>query len=388
MRQKPPDSGKFYVFVNYKGKRRARFVGTEKAARVVADQFAAQLVLGTFQFDPPKVEPPKVVLTFKEYCERWLSARQLKYSTRQSYEVIFENHLGGFDAKPLEEITRQEIKDFITKKQSEVKAGTVRNILAVLRAVLNSAMDDEILTSNPATRVGRSIKRSRANRLDPLTRDEVARLLDTAKEKYGFDVYALLMTAVRTGMRMGELFGLQWVDLDFNTRFVKVQRSFVRGREETPKSGKSRRIDMSKQLSEVLQELKARRREEYCARGQDLPRWVFVNQDGTQLDHSNFRKRVFEKLLVTAGLRRVRFHDLRHTFASLLLQQGESPQYVKEQMGHHSINITVDVYGHLIPGANRRAVDRLDDRPKRVRNVRPVFRPRPVRQGRRSSHGR
>src|SRR5262249_55513004 len=60
--------------------------------------------------------------------------------------------------------------------------------------------------------------------------------------------------------------------------------------------------------------------------------------------------------------RKIRFHDLRHTFASLLLQQGESPQYVKEQMGHHSIQITVDIYGHLIPGANRRAVDRLDDR--------------------------
>jgi integrase-like protein len=74
-----------------------------------------------------------------------------------------------------------------------------------------------------------------------------------------------------------------------------------------------------------------------------------------------------EPLLTKAGLRRIRFHDLRHTFASLLLQQGESPQYVKEQMGHHSIQVTVDIYGHLIPGANRKAVDRLDDR-----NVQPM----------------
>lgn len=69
----------------------------------------------------------------------------------------------------------------------------------------------------------------------------------------------------------------------------------------------------------------------------------------------------FYKLLEKAELRRVRFHDLRHTFASLLLQNGESPTYVKEQMGHSSIQVTVDVYGHLIPGANRQAVDRLDD---------------------------
>ena len=69
---------------------------------------------------------------------------------------------------------------------------------------------------------------------------------------------------------------------------------------------------------------------------------------------------VFYKLLEKAELRRVRFHDLRHTFASLLLQNGESPVYVKEQMGHSSIQVTVDIYGHLIPGANRQAVDRLD----------------------------
>jgi integrase len=79
------------------------------------------------------------------------------------------------------------------------------------------------------------------------------------------------------------------------------------------------------------------------------------------LDADNLRPRVFYKLLEKAELRRVRFHDLRHTFASLLLQNGESPAYVKEQMGHSSIQVTVDVYGHLIPGANRQAVDRLDD---------------------------
>jgi len=79
------------------------------------------------------------------------------------------------------------------------------------------------------------------------------------------------------------------------------------------------------------------------------------------LDPDNIRHRVFYKLLKVAGLRKIRFHDLCHTYASLLLQQGESPVYVKEQMGHSSIQVTVDLYGHLIPGGNRRAVDRLDE---------------------------
>jgi integrase len=80
----------------------------------------------------------------------------------------------------------------------------------------------------------------------------------------------------------------------------------------------------------------------------------------TQIDPSNLRK-IFNRLLTDAELRRVRFHDLRHGFASLLLQNGESLTYVKEQMGHSSINVTVDIYGHLVPGGNRQAVDKLDD---------------------------
>ena len=79
----------------------------------------------------------------------------------------------------------------------------------------------------------------------------------------------------------------------------------------------------------------------------------------TRLEPSNLRK-AFHRILIDAGLRRVRFHDLRHTFASLLLQQGESLAYVKDQMGHSSIQVTVDIYGHLVPGDNRAAVDKLD----------------------------
>ena len=81
----------------------------------------------------------------------------------------------------------------------------------------------------------------------------------------------------------------------------------------------------------------------------EMPEWVFINEAGKQLEHNNYRRRVFEPLLQKAGLRRIRFHDLRHTFASLLLQQGESPQYVREQMGHHSIQITVDITGTSFP---------------------------------------
>jgi integrase len=94
-----------------------------------------------------------------------------------------------------------------------------------------------------------------------------------------------------------------------------------------------------------------------------VPAWVFCSSTGTLLNGSHLLNRVLRPACVRAGLRLIRIHDLRHTYASLLIQQGESLTYVKEQLEHHSIQMTVDIYGHLVPGSNRQAVDRLDDPP-------------------------
>jgi integrase len=161
-------------------------------------------------------------------------------------------------------------------------------------------------------------------------------------------------------MRVGELSGLQWGDIDFNGKFITVRRCFTRGREEQTKTGKQRRVDMSDTLAETLLTHRKRLREEWLKEGKnEIPKWVFPNQEGNPLEYYNLKHRHFEKCLEKAGLRRIRFHDLRHTFASLLIQNGESLAYVKDQLGHSSIKMTVDVYGHLVPAANRAAVNRL-----------------------------
>ena len=160
---------------------------------------------------------------------------------------------------------------------------------------------------------------------------------------------------------MGEIFGLQWSDIDFADRFVEVRRNLVLGKIGTPKSGYLRRIDMSTQLGTALKNLKRGRTEECFKTGVEMPKWVFVNAQGQPLDQNNFRKRIFYKVLDAAGMPRMRFHDLRHTFASLLLRQGESLTYVRDLLGHQSIKMTVDIYCNLVPGDNVQAVDRLDD---------------------------
>jgi integrase len=113
-------------------------------------------------------------------------------------------------------------------------------------------------------------------------------------------------------------------------------------------------------LFAVLRAWKVQKAEEALSKGEPVRNLMFPSEKGTFRDPSHV-VRDLRTVLKKAGLRHIRFHDLRHTYASLLLQNRESPVYVNEQLGHHSIQITVDTYGHLIPGANRQAVNRLDD---------------------------
>jgi Site-specific recombinase XerD len=164
------------------------------------------------------------------------------------------------------------------------------------------------------------------------------------------------------------LIALQWGDIQFgadendSNRCILVQRNFVQGQFTSPKSKKSRRVDMSRKLRRVLLEVRDSRLIEAFVQGKAniSDEQVFPSKAGTVLDPDNLTHYHFLPALTKAGLRKFRFHDLRHTFGSLLIQSGASLAYVKEQMGHSSIQVTADVYGHLIPGANISWVDGLD----------------------------
>jgi integrase len=193
----------------------------------------------------------------------------------------------------------------------------------------------------------------------PLTRQEVKTLLDVALYRFAF-LHPLLLCAVRTGLRMSELIGLQWGDVDFHGRFIEVRRGVVLGEETTTKNHKIRRVDMSPQLQAALQRLKEVRQLEAMNESREMLPWVFLSPEGHRWDERNLR-RAWYALLTDAGIRKVRFHDLRHTFASLLIEQRAHPKYIQEQMGHSGIQVTMDVYGHLFPSGNREWVGKLDE---------------------------
>ena len=202
------------------------------------------------------------------------------------------------------------------------------------------------------------LDRGHKQAVDSLTMDEVDLFLSTA-EKYYLEQYPLFLCAFRTGMRMGELLALKWGDVDWNSMFIRVERSFKNGRISETKTSRIRRVDMSDQLIQSLRAYYTIRKAEALGSGRgEVVEWIF-HRNGEPMAQNSLRN-IFKRILRKAGMRDIRFHDIRHTYASLLLSNGESPAYVKDQLGHSSIQITVDIYGHLLPGSNREAVNRLD----------------------------
>jgi integrase len=363
--------GKWYVFVNFCGQRKSKCVGSRAAAEHVRRQLEAKLVLGDLTILDSDAEKAP---SFNDYADRWLKdyARiECKTSTADGYEGVLTQYLRPrFGRRRLDAIKRDDVKALISDLiGKELSRNTIRNALCVIRGMFNYAIEDGLLESNPAARLGRFTRAARTAETKgvALTTKEVQQFLQAARQICP-EYYPLFLVAVRAGLRRGELVALQWGDLqfggeaDFSDRFILVHHNYVRREHTTTKSKKARRVDLSRELREVLLEIRDKRLLEAFLKGKDniFDELVFRSSEGTILDPDNLYHRVFLPVLAKAGIRKIRLHDLRHTFGSLLLQNGASIVYVKEQMGHSSIQVTVDIYGHLIPGANVCFVDRLD----------------------------
>jgi integrase len=357
-------NGAWWIFIHHHGKRKAKRIGDKRTARLVAERIQSKLALGDLSIIDETERRP-----FDVYFRAWLDTyvrTNCKEATYAGYETACRLYLEpAFGRKVISEITREDVKQLAYGMLRQGKSrSTVKCTLAPLCEMFNHAIEDGHIQMNPALRV---LKRSRGEageRLEKvafLSRDELALLLDTCREHFpGY--YPFVLCLARTGMRVGEAVGLQWGDIDFSSRFAEIRRAINDGKVSTPKSGKSRRVDLSTQLAKTLKVHHVAQKENTLRKGlKEVPVWLFTNEAGNALDPDNFRSRVWRKLLAKAGLREIRIHDLRHTYASLLIAQGESLAYVRDQMGHHSIKVTVDTYGHLVPGGNKAAVDRLDE---------------------------
>lgn len=283
----------------------------------------------------PAVDPN---IAIAAYAARWLQlvSASIKPRTLKGYEQILRLHLlPTFGALKVRQLAKGRIKDFLSAKLTAgLSRNMVRLIHATLRAMLNAAVDDGVILVNPADKLGRQLRlikpvKARQEAIKAMTREQGEGFLTTtrtaevpADRRY----YPLFLLLARTGLRLGEALALQWEDLDLRTRELRVVRAFSGGRLETPKSGYGRTVDVSQELARGLRRLQVDRAAEKLRSGwAEMPPWVFCTKSGTPLDESKVRK-VFTRMLKRAGLP-LHFspHGLRHTFASLLLQQGVSP---------------------------------------------------------------
>jgi integrase len=284
--------------------------------------------------------------------------------------MIFRKHwLPAVGHLPLIAVTREHIKTVLAEKLSaDLKPRTVKGHLDVLRACLAEAVEDKLILINPAARLGKVVPCSGDNQeIDIFKRAEVTTFLEVAERDMP-DAYPIVLTLARTGLRIGEALTLQADDVDFAQRTLWVRRTWGSRKKalgdrriNAPKSNRIRRVDMSNQLTRVLQGLLAVREAEAIVTGRERSPWLFLGGGDGPMTPGAFWQNVWRPLLRRAGIRYRKPHTLRHTYASLLIQNGESLAYIRDQLGHHSIKLTVDTYGHLVPGANRAAVDKLDD---------------------------
>jgi integrase len=298
-----------------------------------------------------------------------------KARTAQYYEQIITSHLEPtFSAMLLSEIRLADVRRFVAKKLADGAArNTVMNMAATRRSILYAAVGDEIIQSNPAARVGRMFGLRHDPRVHVVVLEaaQVAQVLAAAHKWYP-DHALLVTTLFLTGMRAGEALGLQWTDLDPARNLIDLQRTVsIRGKKataeesslivNTPKSGRLRIVDCPGGLMSQFQETLSIARAEAALTGRPLAPRVFPAAiDPTRpLNASWFWRHVWSPLLEKAAVRAIRIHDARHTYASLMLRRGVPIAYVSRQLGHSSIQITVDLYGHFVPGGDRHHADGL-----------------------------
>jgi integrase len=308
-------------------------------------------------------------LTVGEYLDRWLedSVRgTVRQSTYERYEYAVRPHIQpALGRIKLNRLTPVHVRGFYREKlDSGFSPATVHKLHVVLRKALTQAVSDGLLPRNVAE--GMKVSQTRRKEIRPLTQEQTRALLDAAR---GDRLEALYVLAVATGLREGELLALKWEDVELEDAVLRVRHTLTRAGGKVslgpPKTKKSRRsVGLTEGAVEALRAHLSKQLEEMERMG-SLYRpggLVFANESGGLINPSNLRNRSFARLLKRAGLPPdTRFHDLRHTCATLLLSRNVNPKIVSEMLGHSSIAITLDTYSHVLPTMQESALRALED---------------------------
>ncbi|MBI4332463.1 MAG: site-specific integrase [Chloroflexi bacterium] len=329
--------------------------GNKKDAEKKLGELLHQLDTGSF------MTPGKT--TVAEYLERWLTDYRANLSPRgfERYRDIIRAHLiPDLGAIPLTQLRPEHLQRHYTAMlKSGRSAGTVRYHHAVLHVALQTAVKWGLVVRNVADAV--DAPKKRGVEMQTWDEDDVNHFLEAAKDS---PYHHIFLTAIYTGMRRSELLGLSWKDIDFIFGQICVNRGLHQLKDGSyiftePKSARSRRtIALPPPAVLALQEHKERQEHDRAMLGLPLGNedLVFSTVEGKPL-RPNTITRAWETLAARCGLKVIRLHDARHTHASLMLKWGIHPKVVQERLGHSSIEMTMDIYSHVMPGLQQAAAE-------------------------------
>lgn len=298
---------------------------------------------------------PKKMPRFSKVADMWLKTKKpnIRHSTYKQYKGHLENHLKPyFENYKINRVNYDKVEKFISHcLDNDMNILTLKKILINLGAIMTYAVRKRYIDYNPVRDMEKPKGQSEHTdkELNILTPVQILTLLDVVKDLKHKTLY---MAAVTTGLRQGELLGLKWSDIDLFNNQIHVKRTYNHFRFYEPKTKRSRRkVDVPPQM---MKQFKTWR---LACPANDLD-LVFPNETGGPMSSLNMYNRKFLPAIKKAKLQ-IRFHDLRHTWISLLIDQGENIKYIQNQAGHASIKTTIDTYGHLMKDINKEAASRL-----------------------------
>jgi integrase len=338
--------------------RKQYYFKTEKEALARKQEALDELAKGILA-----VGPQQTVQQFLEYWLEDVYKPTVRLSTFRNCRILVNKHIiPAIGHIKLQKLTMRQVQSFYAKKLRDgAKASRVKSIHTTLHTALEHARLSHLVSANVTSDI-RVPQREKSEK-QPLTPDQIVLLLQAAK---GYQLEGLLVLAIATGMRQGEILGLRWSDIDLELGMLRVSRTvtYVTGYgcvEGEPKTAKSKRNIMLPQfVTDTLNRHRVNQAEKKTLAGLS---WidrnlVFPNHDGDFLISVTLLRR-FRRLLKEVGLPCIRFHDLRHSAATLLLGMGVSLKVVQELLGHSSIDITADIYSHVLPPIHREAMDKM-----------------------------
>ncbi|HET7406914.1 MAG TPA: site-specific integrase [Mycobacteriales bacterium] len=347
--QKRPNGSWRARYKDPSGKERARHFDRKSDAQRWLDEMTTGLVTGAY------VDPRAGRVLLRDYAElRWLTAQvHLRPNTQDLYRMHLKNHvLPAFGGRPLGSLRRPDMKAFVAHLATKLAPATVHTVYGVLRSILQSAVDDELIPANPCSRV--PLPRIDPRVVEPLPSDSVLTLMQSITPRYSI---AVLLGAA-AGLREGEALGLLIGRIDFLRRRIHVEQQLT-GNGTAPqlsplKTRASRRIVP---VDDVVLEAVAEHIRRFPPSTEGF---LITNRLRKPVRRSSFGNR-WKLAVRTADLPpNTRFHDLRHFYASTLIAANLHPKTIQARLGHASIVETLDTYGHLFPMAEEEGRGVLD----------------------------